>query len=534
MTKIYTGTKNSIYTIIEPPIGKGGEGSIYRIKDKSDLVLKVFNPAKRDETRHRKLLAMIKAPLNPHAMKQVTWPVDVVYENGAFIGYVMPLLKRAEKLNVMYSDKYVCTLSERIIIAINLCAAVDAVHQAGQRCGDLNPENINVDPRTGNITLVDTDSYHIIDPKNTDTEYRCEVGRPEYLAKELQDKLYNNKGKDLRTLPLPTFTKETDLFALAVHIFALLMNGCHPFASAVDNKYNIDNLSQSKPSIVNPQPIENIRNCFFPFYEKRTGYTTPPYAPDFSVLPKSIQGMFVKAFVDGGKDPNLRPSTKEWYAALMDFEKHIKKCSKNTKHEYYDQLKKCPWCELDNKMSAFMAQQVVLQQKVLNSSVQPRHISSPQANTSTNTKSTTAVPKSNTSVKMSIKRDSWPMWLLFIVFGLASGLLLSYFLFAPVVLPWINGLIDFEIPSIVSYILLVIVGGVSGAIISHLAQEKYQTADKGWPWLFLALCIPVVTAIAAALVIAAIALVIGLIYVVIVIAILAIGGAIAAACCGGG
>ncbi len=533
MTKVYTGTKNSNYTIIEPPIGKGGEGSIYRIKDKSNLVLKVFNPAKRDETRHRKLLAMIKSPLSPHAMKQVTWPVDVVYENGAFIGYVMPLLKRTEDLNVMYSDKYICTLSERITIAKNLCAAVNAIHQAGQVCGDLNPKNIGVDPDTAIITLVDTDSYHITENNGSRT-YRCEVGLPEYLAKEIQDKLHDNKGKDLRTLPLPTFTKETDLFALAVHIFALLMNGCHPFASAVDNKYNIDKLSQSKPSIVNPQPVENIRNCFFPFYEKRAGYITPQYAPDFSVLPKSIQSMFVKAFVDGGKNPKLRPSTENWYAALEDFEKHIKKCSKNRKHEYYDQLKKCPWCELDNKMKAFMAQQVVLQQKAINSSVQLSHTPTPRANTSTNTKSTTAVPKSNTSVKMSIKRDSWPMWLLFIVFGLASGLLLSYFLFAPVVLPWINGLIDFEIPSIVSYILLVIVGGVSGAIISHLAQEKYQTADKGWPWLFLALCIPVVTAIAAALVIAAIALVIGLIYVVIVIAILAIGGAIAAACCGGG
>lgn len=535
MTKVYTGTKNSNYTIIEPPIGKGGEGSIYRIKDKSNLVLKVFNPAKRDETRHRKLLAMIKSPLSPHAMKQVTWPVDVVYENGAFIGYVMPLLKQAEKLNVMYSDKYICTLSERIIIAKNLCAAIDAVHQAGQVCGDLNPENINVDPKTGNVTLVDTDSYHITDPKNTDTKYRCEVGRPEYLAKELQDKLQNNKGADLRTLPLPTFTRETDLFALAVHIFALLMNGCHPFACAKsDGSTNISRLSSNIPSVTWPQPVENIRNCFFPFYEKRTGYITPPYAPDFSALPKSIQDMFVQAFVDGGKNPKLRPSTKKWYDTLEEFEKHIKTCPKNAKHEYYDQLKKCPWCEVNTKMSAFMAQQVVLQQKALNSSIQPRHISSPHANTSTNTKSTTAVSKSNTSTKMSIKRDSWPMWLLFIVFGLASGLLLSYFLFAPIVLPWINGLIDFEIPSIVSYILLVIVGGVSGAIISHLAQEKYQTADKGWPWLFLAFCIPVATAIAAALVIAAIALVIGLIYVVIVIAILAIGGAIAAACCGGG
>lgn len=528
----YIGSKGETYIIETPALGKGGEGSIYKIKGKPNLVLKVFNPDKRNETRHKKLLAMIKTPLSPNAMKQVTWPVDVVYENGAFIGYVMPLLKRVEDLNVMYSDKYICTLSERITIAKNLCAAVNAVHLAGQVCGDLNPKNIGVDPNTAIITLVDTDSYHITE-KNGSRTYRCEVGLPEYLAKEIQDKLHNNKDKDLRTLPLPTFSKETDLFALAVHIFALLMNGCHPFSSAVDNNYSIGKLSQSKPSIVNPQPVENIRNCFFPFYEKRPGYTTPQYAPDFSVLPKKIQDMFVQAFVDGGKNPKLRPNTEDWYMALEEFEKHVKTCSKNKKHEYYDKLKKCPWCEIDNKMNSFMTQQVVLQQKAINSSVQSSQISTPKTNTSSSTKSTATTKKSNSSVTVNIKRDSWPMWLLFIVLGLGSGLLLSYLLFVPIVLPWINGLIDVEIPSIVSYILLVIVGGVSGAIISHLAQEKYQTSDKGWPWLFLALCIPFATALSAALVIAAIALVVGLIYVVLVIAILVIGGAIAAACCGG-
>lgn len=528
----YIGSKGDTYIIETPALGKGGEGSIYRLKGKPNLVLKIFNSDKRSETRHKKLLAMIKTPLTSNAMKQVTWPVDVIYENGSFVGYVMPLLKRVEDLNVMYSDKYICTLSERIIIAKNLCAAVNAVHVAGQVCGDLNPKNIGVDPNTAIITLMDTDSYHITE-RNGSRTYRCEVGLPEYLAKEIQDKLHNNKDKDLRTLPLPTFTKETDLFALAVHIFALLMNGCHPFASAVDNKYNINKLSQSKPSIVNPQPVENIRNCFFPFYDKRAGYTTPQYAPDFSVLPQNMQDMFVKAFVDGGRNPKLRPDTEQWYSALEEFEKHIKTCSNNKKHEYYDKLKKCPWCEIDNKMNSFMTQQVVLQQKAINSSVQSSQISTPKTNTSSSTKSTATTKKSNSSITMNIKRDSWPMWLLFIVLGLGSGLLLSYLLFVPIVLPWINELIDVEIPSIVSYILLVIVGGVSGAIISHLAQEKYQTSDKGWPWLFLALCIPFATALSAALVIAAIALVVGLIYVVLVIAILVIGGAIAAACCGG-
>ena len=525
----YIGTKGETYTISTSPLGKGGEGSIYKINGKPNQVLKIFNPDKRNETRRRKLLAMIETPLNPNAMNQVTWPIDVIYQDGNFVGYVMPLLKQVEDLNVMYSDKYVCTLSERITIAKNLCAAVNAVHNAGQVCGDLNPKNIGVDPNTAIITLMDTDSYHITESNGRRT-YRCEVGLPEYLAKEIQDKLHNNKDKDLRTLPLPTFSKETDLFALAVHIFALLMNGCHPYASAIDNKSNIDKLSKSKPSIVNPQPVENIRNSFFPFYEKRDGYTTPQYAPDFSVLPKNIQDLFVKAFVDGGNNPKSRPSTEDWYNALESYEKHIKKCSNNDKHEYYDKLKKCPWCELDNKFNSFMNEQVVLQQKALTSAVQIDQNSQSKPKKPNNT------PSSRTtsySTNYGIKRSAWPVWLLFILTGAASGPLLAHFLVIPYIMPLIYEHIDFEIPEAVLYVGMLIIGIISGAIISHFTQDSYETANTGAPWLLLSLIVPIVTFVASAIVGAAIALVIGILYVLLVIVILVIGGAIAAACCGG-
>lgn len=164
-------------------------------------------------------------------MQQITWPTDVVYQNGKFAGYVMPKLSGAKELNVMYSDKYQYTLSEKITIAKNLCAALNSVHEAGQVCGDLNPKNIGVDPNEAKVTLLDTDSYHITD--GNAKVYRCEVGMPEYLACEVQGKIKN--GNTLANAQLPTFSKETDLFALAVHIFALLMNGCHPFACAVNN-----------------------------------------------------------------------------------------------------------------------------------------------------------------------------------------------------------------------------------------------------------------------------------------------------------
>lgn len=519
----YIGKTGETYNVENIPLAKGGEGAVYRINGKPNLALKLFAPEKRTETRHRKLLVMIATPLSQNAMNQVTWPVDVVYENGNFVGYVMPLLKRVEDLNVMYSDKYVCTLSEKITIAKNLCAAINAVHLAGQVCGDLNPENIGVDPNTAIITLVDTDSYHITESDGRRT-YRCEVGLPQYLAKEIQDKLHNNKGYDLRTVPLPTFSKETDLFALAVHIFALLMNGAHPFASATD-----ESLSKSQPSIVNPQPVDNIRNCYFPYYEKRTGFTTPKYAPDFSILPKNIQDLFVRAFVKGGTNPKLRPDTEEWYSALEDYEKHIKICVKDHKHEYYNKLNKCPWCEIENRLNSFMNEQVTLKQTPLKGSTSINQSS--LTNTSSTTKSTNNT--TSTTKYSAIKRDSWPMWLLFIITGAGSGPLLSYLLVIPYIMPLIYEHVDFVIPEAALYIGMLIIGIVCGAVISHFTQDNYQTAEKGGPWLLISLLVPIATLIATVLLALLIALVVGVIYVLLVIVILVIGGAIAAACCGG-
>ena len=347
MARTFLGNNGKLYSIIEPALGKGGEGTVYRISGNPNLVLKIYSDSKRTETRKRKLLAMISTPLSSEAMKQVTWPVDIVYENGQFVGYVMPAISNNEDLNVMYSDKYICTFTEKITIARNLCAAINAVHNTGQVCGDLNPKNIGVDPQNAKVTLVDTDSYHISD-KNSNRVYRCEVGMPEYLPREIQEKMKN--GYRLDNAPLPTFTKQTDLFALAVHIFALLMNGCHPFACATSTGVNIGSLSISQPSVAAPQPIDNICTGFFPFYQKRNGISTPLYAPEFDMLPKQMKELFIRAFVDGHSDPTRRPDAVEWYNALVNLEKDVSICKRDKKHIYPSHLNKCPWCELESKM----------------------------------------------------------------------------------------------------------------------------------------------------------------------------------------
>lgn len=141
----------------------------------------------------------------------------------------------------------------------------------------------------------------------------------------------------------------------------------------------------------------------------------------------------------------------------------------------------------------------------------------------------TTTVNNHTTIIRSIKRESWPMWVLFIIAGLVSGPIEAHF----IAMPLIDDIFELDIPMIVGYIVMGIVGALSGVLISHLAQEKYQSADKGWPWLLLSVCVPLLTFVATAVLVAAIALVVGILYVALFLIILAIGGAVAAACCGG-
>ncbi len=364
----YQGISGITYLVEDSKIASGGEGAIYSVRSNDNQVAKIFKPDKRNEEREDKLRHMVTMKLGAEELQQVTWPQDVIYDQNGFVGYVMPKLNKEETLNAIYSsgadNKF--DLRYRLLTALNLCHALKTVHDMGQICGDLNPLNISVNldmndlENAFHVTLVDTDSYHFVSPDGK--TYRCEVGLADYIAPEVQKKM--ESGLTLRTAPLPTYTKETDLFALAVHVFTLLMNGSHPFACAKDEKGKIENTMEqmdglnARQSVVAPQPIENIRDGFFPFYEKREGITPPVYAPDFSALPERLQNLFIKTFIDGYRDPSKRADAQEWIDALEESFSDIKSCDANDSHYYFGHNRFCPLCAVEEKIrNLFLATQ---------------------------------------------------------------------------------------------------------------------------------------------------------------------------------
>ena len=363
----YRGLRGEIYNVDTQKLAGGGEGSIHNVIGNDLLVAKIFRLDKRNHEREEKLCYMVQNPMTKEQLSYITWPLDVLYDMNGFAGYIMQKVNNMQSLTALYSEeKY--DLRYRLLAAYNVCVAIDAIHEAGQICGDLNPQNIliNLDSsdeiNAFHVTLVDVDSYHVVTPTKT---YRCEVGLPDYLAPEIQNKMVN--GVTLRNASLPTYTQETDLFALAVHIFCLLMNGCHPFACAKRVNGNLyDTMGQmrensNRNSVVAPQPIDNIKVGYFPFFHHKDNITVPVYAPLFDDLPEDIRLLLIKTFVEGYKKPEQRATTDEWIQVLKSYvlqtrsDYSLLSCGKG--HYYFKVGRDCPFCNIDQKIRIMLSSQ---------------------------------------------------------------------------------------------------------------------------------------------------------------------------------
>lgn len=354
----YKGLFIGKYLVSDEKIAGGGEGDIYPVAQSAGLVAKIFREDKKTPEREEKLRNMVQLKLTEEQLDYITWPRDVIYDNqGRFAGYIMSRVDHVQSLTMLYSSEKF-DLRYRLLAAYNLCASIDMIHSAGLICGDLNPQNIMInldieDKENGfHVVLVDADSYHFVTPQKT---FRCEVGLPDYIAPEVQKKMV--AGVSLKTAPLPTYSRQSDRFALAVHIFNLLMNGCHPFACAreVGNQVqtSMEQMTETfqKKSVVAPQPIENIKNGYFPFYEKRDGISIPMYAPEFSSLPSDIQQAFIQTFVGGFRNPEVRVTAGQWadiirkYVIAANDRACVSCCPRG--HYYFASNATCPLCTVE-------------------------------------------------------------------------------------------------------------------------------------------------------------------------------------------
>ena len=342
-----TGINGATYVLEKSPIASGGEGDVYRVANHTGLVAKIYKPEALSSELADKLRYMAGNPPSRSVLSQVAWPEDVVCnELGDFSGFIMPKLQINASLSDVYkypsSPGFQITMRNKIMIAQNICVVINEIHSAGYVFGDFNPLNTGLDRGTGRISFLDTDTYHVYNESGI--SYRCNVCAPGYCAPELLEKVSDYIATNplasqnaYAQTPLPTFTRQTDNFALSIHIFKLLMNGYTPYGGIIDTA----SASQASPGI-GDAAVRRDSYCFRPGYKHQSSAI-----PEIDSLPNEIADLFTLAFIAGRTDPSKRPSAEMWYAALEMYEQVLIDCKKNAMHQYDRKNTECPLCAAD-------------------------------------------------------------------------------------------------------------------------------------------------------------------------------------------
>ena len=313
------------------PLGRGGEARVYLYPTDQTCVAKIYH---RPMDEHlRKLRAMLaNPPVDPMLEKghvSIAWPKDLLHTDdsrGIMMGYLMGRVQDMRPIIDYFnpaSRRSHCPLfSYRYLIytARNLVAAVKTVHDRGYVIGDINESNVLVNDRAL-VTLVDTDSFQVRDPQSG-LVYRCPVGKPEYTPPELQNRVFAEIDRAV----------EHDLFALAVLLFSLLMEGTHPFDGLFHGEGNP------------PLREERIAAGHFVYGSRPCAYSPKPTAPPWELLPPQIRTLFLRCFDQGHSNPVMRPSAAEWQQALYQADQDLLTCGANSQHLYGAHLTSCPWC----------------------------------------------------------------------------------------------------------------------------------------------------------------------------------------------
>ncbi|WP_455138581.1 hypothetical protein [Thermophilibacter sp.] len=320
-------------------LGGGGEGSVYSIAGHPRFVAKIYTS---DAEAHReKIEAMVGIAAGGALMPEaVAWPVAALYSDAArrsFVGFGMRLVKSRYLLEELHEypapSGMRVTMREKVGFLIELCDVLDVLHQMGQVVGDFNGQNVIME-EGGHPALVDTDSFCV---RAGGRVFRCEVFNDDIVAPEIV-RAAHVSGGGYANCPEGVFSTHADDYALAVHVFRMLMNGVHPFRCTP--------VPLSNGSV--PAPVKTlvrVERGETPFFRKVRGVKVSPSAPELKEFPPYLVELFRRAFVDGHAKPAVRPTAREWGAALKRYRSELVSCRHG--HWYWKGASNCPYCAAD-------------------------------------------------------------------------------------------------------------------------------------------------------------------------------------------
>jgi len=290
-------------------ISKRGRGDVYHVTYKgTDYALMWY--CQNDVIDDAQYMTIsIKCGEKRMPSDRFLWPLFMVTEEnsarGKRFGYLMRLMpsgyrKMGDFLRGDDDPTAVRFTSYHAMLmaGMGIVKVVQDLHMRGWSCKDLNPDNFVINPKTGDILVVNDDNVFV------DGELCTAKGRSGYMAPEIPRSEYKLN---------PSIA--TDRYSLAVVLYLLFFND-HPMEGKQWQDY---------PIIT--EQLEDYLYCINPVFhydpKDDSNRPVPEITPNVearwnskTLYSEEMRETFIRAFTEGIDNPGKRPTELEWMSVL--------------------------------------------------------------------------------------------------------------------------------------------------------------------------------------------------------------------------
>ena len=288
-------------------LARGGEGTIHRLAERDDLLVKIYHPEiLADRERAKRLMNKIADMTSNGGLKQheqIAWPLLPLYSrlDGQWCGYAM-------RARAGVSLRELCGNPSNLARTaptwhrqhlVRLCVDfLDCIESLGKERAlpvDFNPSNFLIDLKTIRMNFIDCDSYQFMGPSGI---HLCEVILPEMAAPEV---VKRNNLKEAMVSPASL------RFSLGMTLFYILNLGNSPYRHR-NGHDPVQNL------MLGACALGKGADCQLP---AGSCYRI------WSHLTFKLKDLFIRCFREGHGDPSVRPSVAEWKEALRHYNQRL-------------------------------------------------------------------------------------------------------------------------------------------------------------------------------------------------------------------
>jgi len=284
-------------------LARGGEGTIHRLADRNDVLVKIYHPEiLADHGRRQRLQGKIADMTASSALRchdRIAWPLVSLFSrhDGEWCGYAM-MTRSGVSLrelcgNPMNFGKTAPGWHRQHLV--RLCVDfLDSIESLGKGRAlpvDFNPSNFLIDLKAVRMNFIDCDGYQFLGSSGM---HLCEAILPEMTAPEV---LRRNGWRESPVAPASL------RFSVGMTLFYILNLGNSPYRHR-NGHDPVQNLIAGTCGLGKGADCELPRGSCYRIW---------------SHLTFRLKDLFIRCFREGHGNPSARPSIADWREALLHY-----------------------------------------------------------------------------------------------------------------------------------------------------------------------------------------------------------------------